>query len=125
MPELAVYLPNLIPIDSLIPLRTLGERVVEYTGFSIKGQDYIHALLETVTAYALGEFQRVARENPDRARRMAENMLVPDVSHIEGRKEWVVRKIPLRTVIESLAAKEAEGIAKSFVQKYSNRVVVS
>ncbi|MDG6989603.1 MAG: hypothetical protein JRN21_09850 [Nitrososphaerota archaeon] len=120
MPAMAASLPTMLPAESVTPLKSIGEKFALKRGNS-KGQKYLMAVMQVVSGYALAEFSRMAKEDPAGAEQMAKSLTVPFVVPVEGRKEYMVRRAPLKEVIESLNARDANNIGNLFTQKYAYR----
>jgi len=125
MPLVAFWLPRTVPNETVATVKSVGQRLAEHTGFQVKGQKYLIAMMKTITAYGVAEFERLSETNPQRALEIAKSIQVPEVLSIQGRDEFVVRMQPLKAVIESLAMKEGDRLAQKFAEKYSGRINIT
>lgn len=124
MPIVSSQLPFLIPSDKAKTIRDLGRDLKPIIGFEVKGQKYLISIIESITEYLASSIEALSESEPDKAKMIANTLKVPIVISIEGRKEHVTQKVPLRQILELKAKQLGDHVVNSYKKKFESRISV-
>ena len=122
IPAVSSSLPFLIPSDKAKTIRDLGRDLKPIIGFEVKGQKYLIGIIESITEFLVSSVENLSESEPHKAKLIADTLKVPIVIAINGRKEYITQKVPLRQIIELKAKQRSDRVVDSYKKKFGSRV---